>query len=301
VRIILTGSNGFIGKKLLNRILDDKHDVAVILRSSSCTIDKRNHANDQIVIHRFKSQSKLNNFFSKFEPDVVVHLAGTYVTNHKNSDIKKMIDDNVIFGNRILEALTHVKKKNFINTGTSWQHYESVEYNPVNIYAATKQAFQDILVYYAEAFDFRIITLKLFDTYGPSDHRKKIINLILNQIKSEQPIELTPGNQLMDLVHVDDVVEAYMVAIDLIVKNSEEKITEYGVSAEETITIKALAELIQKLSRKNLNIIFGGVNYRNREVFTPWKSFNLLPGWKPKIELDAGLKEMLNDYLQELK
>ncbi len=59
--------------------------------------------------------------------------------------------------------------------------------------------------------------------------------------------------------------------------------------------------MIEKLSGADLNIIFGGVDYRNREVFIPWSSFNLLPGWKPKIELDAGLKEMLNDFQRDLK
>jgi nucleoside-diphosphate-sugar epimerase len=243
----------------------------------------------------------LNNFFSKFEPDAVVHLGGTYVTNHKNSDIKKLIDDNVVFGNRVLEALSHCKKRNFINTGTSWQHYDSAVYNPVNLYAATKQAFQDILVYYAEAFDFRIVTLKLFDTYGPNDHRKKIINLFFNQIGSKQSLKLTLGNQLINLVHIDDIVEAYMVTIDLIVKNSEEKISEYGISANKNISIKSLVKLFEELSGSDLNIIFGGVNYRNREVFKPWSSFNSLPGWKPKIELDAGLKQMLNDFQKDLK
>jgi len=120
--------------------------------------------------------------------------------------------------------------------------------------------------------------------------------LIYFLIKSEQPLELTPGNQLMNLVHVDDIVEAYMIAIDLIVKNSEEKITDYGISAEETTSVKSLVKLIEELYGADLNIIFGGVNYRNREVFAPWNSFNSLPGWKPKIELRAGLKEMLHDY-----
>jgi nucleoside-diphosphate-sugar epimerase len=301
MRIILTGSNGFIGKKLLNRILIDKHDLAVILRNSKDADDKSEDSDDRFITHRFESQKKLEKFFSKFEPDVVVHLAGTFVSNHKNSDIKKLINDNVVFGNRITEALSHAKKKNLINTGTSWQHYESAVYNPVNLYAATKQAFQDILLYYAEAYDFRIITLKLFDTYGPDDQRKKIINLLLNQIISEQPLKLTPGNQLINLVHVDDIVEAYMIAIDLIVNDSEEKITEYGVSAENNISIRSLAKLIEKLSGADLKIIFGGVNYRNREVFIPWSSFNLLPGWKPKIELGDGIKEMLKDIRQDLK
>jgi CDP-3, 6-dideoxy-D-glycero-L-glycero-4-hexulose-4-reductase len=205
------------------------------------------------------------------------------------------------FSTELINSLSLSSCRKFINTGTSWQHYESDAYDPVNLYASTKQAFQDILVYYAKAFDFRIITLKLFDTYGPNDHRKKIINLLLNQIKSEQPLKLTPGNQLINLVHVDDIVEAYMIAVDLIVKDSVEKITEYGVSAENNISIESLAKLIEKLSGTDLKIIFGGLNYRYREVFTPWSNFNLLPGWKPKVELSAGIKEMLKDFLQDIK
>jgi nucleoside-diphosphate-sugar epimerase len=299
MKILLTGSTGFIGSKLYLKLKSLGFDIKIILRSqvskySSLDVDEGNY-------HMYNNHLKLKDFITSFNPDLCIHLASSSSEDGSLESIDNLINSNLKFSTELINSLSLSSCRKFINTGTSWQHYESVVYNPVNLYAATKQAFQDILVYYAEAFDFRIITLKLFDTYGPNDHRKKIINLLLNQIKTDQPLKLTPGNQLINLIHVDDIVEAYMIAIDLIVKNSEEKITEYGVSAEETITIKALAELIEKLSRKNLNIIFGGVNYRNREVFTPWKSFNLLPGWKPKIELDAGLKEMLNDYLQELK
>jgi nucleoside-diphosphate-sugar epimerase len=299
MKILMTGSTGYIGSHLYSKLKESNYDIKVVLNKNPIVYSET--FVEEKDIHTYVNHYKLKEFITSFNPDLCIHLASSQSEDESLESIENLINSNLKFSTELINSLSLSSCRKFINTGTSWQHYESVVYNPVNLYAATKQAFQDILVYYAEAFDFRIITLKLFDTYGPNDHRKKIINLLLNQIKSDQPLKLTPGNQLINLIHVDDIVEAYMIAIDLIVKNSEEKITEYGVSAEETITIKALAELIEKLSRKNLNIIFGGVNYRNREVFTPWKSFNLLPGWKPKIELDAGLKEMLNDFQRDLK
>jgi nucleoside-diphosphate-sugar epimerase len=298
MKILMTGSTGFIGTHLYSKLKKSDCDIKVIINKNPIVYSE--NILEEKDIHTYVNHYKLKDFITSFNPDLCIHLASSSSEDGSLESIDNLINSNLKFSTELINSLSLSSCRKFINTGTSWQHYESVVYNPVNLYAATKQAFQDILLYYAEAFDFRIITLKLFDTYGPNDHRKKIINLLLNQIKSEQPIKLTPGNQLINLVHVDDIVEAYMVAIELIVKNSGEKITEYGVSSNKSISIKSLVKLIEELSGSDLNIIFGGFNYRNREVFTPWRSFNLLPGWKPKIELDAGLKEMLNDYPQDL-
>jgi nucleoside-diphosphate-sugar epimerase len=296
MRVILTGANGFIGKNLLERLLIEDYFVGVIVRRTKKTQIRSGFNNERLVVHEYHTQRKLINFFSGFEPDVVVHLAGSYVSRHKSYDIKKMIDDNILFGNRILEALSFTKNRKFINTGTSWQHYYSDEYNPVNLYAASKQAFQDILKYYVEAKKIKAITLKLFESYGPKDNRNKIVNLLIKNIGRSTPLKLTPGEQLINLVHVDDIVEAFMTAINLILKNSEMNITQYAVSANKSISIKSLVKLIERLSGENLNVNFGGEKYRDREVFIPWTSYEILPGWKPRVNLENGLKKILIDY-----
>lgn len=66
--------------------------------------------------------------------------------------------------------------------------------------------------YYIEASGLRVITLKLFDTYGPDDPRPKLMNLIQRMAMDNQPLAMSPGEQQIDLVHVEDVVRAFMVA-----------------------------------------------------------------------------------------
>jgi nucleoside-diphosphate-sugar epimerase len=299
MKILMTGSTGYIGSHLYSKLKESNYDIKVVLNKNPIVYSET--FVEEKDIHTYVNHYKLKEFITSFNPDLCIHLASSQSEDESLESIENLINSNLKFSTELINSLSLSSCRKFINTGTSWQHYESVVYNPVNLYAATKQAFQDILVYYAEAFDFRIVTLKLFDTYGPNDHRKKIINLFFNQISSKQSLKLTPGNQLINLVHIDDIVEAYMVTIDLIVKDSEEKISEYGISANNNISIKSLVKLIEELSGSDLNIIFGGVNYRNREVFKPWSGFNSLPGWKPKIELDAGLKQMLNDFKKDLK
>jgi nucleoside-diphosphate-sugar epimerase len=56
--------------------------------------------------------------------------------------------------------------RRLVNAGTTWQHYLGQVYDPVNLYAATKQAFEAILKFYTSTRDFQAITLELTDTYG---------------------------------------------------------------------------------------------------------------------------------------
>ena len=65
-----------------------------------------------------------------------------------------------------------------VNTGTSWQHYENSDHRPSNLYAATKQAFEEILNFYATAYPLRVCSLHLSDTYGPNDIRPKLFGFL---------------------------------------------------------------------------------------------------------------------------
>jgi len=291
IKILLTGATGFIGSHLYRKLKDNGFCIKVIVRSKY-SATKLEEEDSYIYFNHYK----LKEFITSFDPDLCIHLASSPSEDGTIESIDNLINTNLKFSTELINSLSHSNCRKFINTGTSWQHYNSDFYNPVNLYAATKQAFQDILVYYAEAKAFNIVTLKLFDSYGPNDQRKKIVNLILNQRNSKEPLRLTLGNQLINLVHIDDIVESYMIAINLILKDSEGKITEYGISSNKNISIRYLVKMIEKISGLDLNIIFGGVDYRYREVFIPWSEYKVLPNWKPNIALEDGLREILNNY-----
>jgi nucleoside-diphosphate-sugar epimerase len=178
-----------------------------------------------------------------------------------------------------------------INTGTSWQHYKNEEYNPVNLYAATKQAFEDIIEYYVKVLDFNVITLKLFDTYGENDNRGKLINLLDKFSKEKKKLKMSPGEQKIDLVHVDDVVDAFISAYDLI-KEDEISHKKYAVSSGQVIKLKELIELYEEVTGNEVLVEWGGRPYRKREVMELWQDYEKIPNCEAKISLKEGIKKI---------
>jgi len=201
-----------------------------------------------------------------------------------------LIRSNVLFGNQLLEAMKVSGVRFLINTGTSWQHYNNEDYNPVCLYAATKQAFEAILEYYVQACDIKAITLKLFDTYGPNDPRQKLFHLLNKAAMSGEPLDMSAGEQLIDLVHVDDVVDAYMIAAQRLLDGKVSVHEDYAVSSGCSLPLKELVALYSDATGWNVNVNWGARPYRFREVMRPWDKGRAIDGWRPKIALGKGLK-----------
>jgi nucleoside-diphosphate-sugar epimerase len=220
----------------------------------------------------------------------IAHLASLFLSVHKDTDIKNLIESNVYLGTALLEASQNTDIKWFLNTGTFWQHYvcDSQDYNPVNLYAATKQAFIDMAKYYTETSDIKFVTLKICDTFGINDTRSKIFNLWNKIAQTGETLAMSPGEQYIDILYIDDIIDGFLHLIDLL--NSNDKLeTDYALYAEKRYKLKDLANLYQTVTGKKLDIQWGERSYRTREVMEPWKAGNRLPEWKPKISIEEGL------------
>lgn len=288
-RALITGGTGFIGSNLCRRLLKDGWEIFLITKKEF-GYDNIIDIKEKLEIYEYEDNFfELMEFVKKIDVDVVFHLASTIITEHKPEDIHKILQGNIAFGTEILEAMKYSKTKLLINTGTYWQNYNNEEYNPVDLYAATKQAFQDIIKYYVEAENIRCITLKLFDTYGGNDRRPKLINLLNKFADEGTELNMSPGEQILDLVHVEDIVEAYIVAYENLNKDLHLRDEKYAVATEERYQLKEIIQLFEEISNKKLNISWGGREYRKREVMIPWTNYKVLPNWKRKISLKKGL------------
>ena len=256
---------------------------------------------DQIVqflpqINTFAVDQTTESVFSaveKFKPDVVIHLASIFLAKHTSADIQRLIQSNITYGTQILDAMANFGVRYLVNTGTSWQHYESEPYNPVNLYAATKQAFEDIVDFYIQSGKMEAVTLKLFDTYGVGDPRPKLFNLLEKTIREGSRLEMSPGEQLIDIVHVDDVARAYVLAAKRLLAEQVDGHEKYAISSGNPLRLRDLAGMFEKISGKPLNIVWGGREYREREVMVPWNNGPSLPGWSPEITLEDGIRSIL--------
>lgn len=289
-RVLLTGASGFIGAALARRLLAEGFEVHLVLRpdSDAGTLP----ANEALLhVHRHEGGTlQLIDIMRAAAPQAVFHLASLFLAQHKPEDVERLVQANLLFSTQLAEAMAQCGVTLLVNTGTSWEHYQDADYNPVCLYAATKQAFSALLRYYTECHALRVVTLKLFDTYGPGDRRPKILALLKRLATEGGTLGMSPGEQLMDLVHIDDVLDAFMLAFARLADGrQQEAMAEYGVSSGKALPLRELAALYAQASGLPLNIEWGGRPYRPREVMVPWTRSACVPGWQPKVDLLAGL------------
>ena len=291
---LVTGATGFVGSHLVRRLVKNEWNVNVIVRPSS-NLDQLLETRDAAIVHLHDgTMDGVNEILEQTQPDVVFHLASLVGSEHQSADVEPLILSNVLFGTQLAEAMVNTGCPCMVNVGTFWQHYRGESYDPVNLYAATKQAFEDILQYYIQAKGLNVITLKLFDTYGPDDPRPKLFHFLKSLEDRGVPLDMSPGEQLVDFVFIDDVVEAFMLAAERLRTESFAGYERYVVSSGQPIRLKDLVELFSKITDKTIKVNWGGRAYREREVMVPWNAGRTLPGWSVKIHLEDGIKKLLS-------
>jgi nucleoside-diphosphate-sugar epimerase len=286
MRVFITGGSGFIGSHLIRSFLGDGHAVGGLVRGLTKL------PADAISLVYDGSTKSVVDAMQAFQPDVVVHLASKYLAAHEPKDIEGLVGSNILLGCQILEAMSKGRIGGLVNFGTSFQHYHTVDYNPVSLYAATKQAFEDLARYYVEAHGLRMLTLKLSDTYGPADSRGKIIALLEKAGRTGQDLALSPGQQSVNFVHVDDVIRAVNVAIGRLKVGPGSRMESFAVRGDELLTLRAFVSLFEDISGYQIRAEWGAREYRDREVMDPWLG-ETLPGWRPSIPLRDGLRQLL--------
>ncbi len=291
---LITGATGFVGSYLVEKLISQGWIPHLIIRPES-DLSPIQHLVKKVILHIHDGSTKeMVNIVQRANPEIVIHLASRFIVEHKSEDIEILIKSNILFGVQLIEAMVVNKIYRLINVGTSWQNYENKEYNPVCLYAGTKEAFEKILIFYLESTPLKCITFKLFDTYGPRDPRTKLFYLLKTAAATGVEIDMSPGEQMIDLVYIDDVIDAFLIGIKCL-QNSNMKCENYAISSGTLITLKDLVAKFSKISGTEIKVHWGGRAYRKREVMIPWRNFQLIPGWEPKINLDEGIKRLLID------
>lgn len=294
--VLLTGATGFVGGAVARHFVRQGFSVALLLRPGSdfaCLDDIRS----DVTVHVHDgAMSSMQKIFDDVRPDIVVHLASLFIAEHTAENIDALIQSNIGFSAQLAEAASLSGVAGFLNVGTSWQGFEGDDARPVNLYAATKAAFECLLRWYADARKLRSITLKLYDTYGLSDRRRKLIGILTDAFRSSTALEMSPGDQILDLTHVDDIANAFIIAAERLLAPSSVTYESFLLSGTR-LTLKALVakfgEMCDDQSRPD--ITFGGRPYRAREVMEPITGPGL-PGWRIAVTLDDGIRQMLQGW-----
>lgn len=288
-KIFITGATGYIGKFLVEFLSKKGYVIYINIRKG-----KKSPFSKKINTYTIGEQNIEEDiiFFKKNNFDTVIHLATLYVKHHNPIQINDMVSSNILFANHVLECAVQAKVPFFINTGSFFQNKDKMNFSPVNLYSSMKQSFEDIAKYYYESENIKFYTIKLSDTYGPDDRRPKLINLLLDSIKQDKFLNMHGNpNQLINLIHVDDVVNAFYSLIKKLDKIELKNGMIFSLKSEDPVNLRNLINLIEKIAGSKLKIKWGN----NNEILIsePPEIFNI-PNWKPKISLKEGIRRLLN-------
>jgi nucleoside-diphosphate-sugar epimerase len=289
-RALVTGATGFVGAEVARALLASGWEVHALLRSGSAAgrlpVGARAQTYDG-------STEAMVDVVGRAAPDVVFHLASLFVAEHRTADVVGLVESNVLLGTQLAEGMRVHGRTRLVNTGTAWQHFADEEYHPSDLYAATKQAFVDVLRYFEEAAGLDVITLELFDSYGPDDPRPKLMAALKRSALEGGPLALTDGTQQLDLVHVRDIARAYELAAARLLERSGRGHERFVVRTGAPVSLRELVDRFGAVVGRPLQAEWGVRPYRAREVMRPWSGGATLPGWRPEIGLDAGVRELL--------
>jgi nucleoside-diphosphate-sugar epimerase len=294
MKILLTGGTGFVGRHLVRSLGVAGHIVYLLIRPES-NIDL---LPTNIGFSRCNnSYESISAAFSEFDPDLVIHLATNYVARHTPSDVLPLLESNVTFGTILLEAMSKTRCRMIINAGTRWQHCDNSPYKAANLYAASKQAFLEVLEYYSQYYLFKTLTLELCDTYGPGDQRKKVVELMTDTVAMNQPLPMSPGQQILDVLHVEEVVDAFIYSISILEKNIPGICMNYTLSSLSPQSLRVIGTKIETYAGRTGLLQWGAIPYRSNEVMKPLRYFPNIPEWRPRVDLDIRLKQYVGSRI----
>jgi nucleoside-diphosphate-sugar epimerase len=285
---LVTGGTGFIGRHLIPALVDQQWRAVALVRSSQRAAILPDDARlVPVVLH---DTPDLRVVFETHQPDVVIHLATHFVARHSTvAEVASMVAANVGFGTDVAQAAANAGVP-IVSASSVWQHHNGAPYDPVSLYAATKQALDDILSYYSTVEHLGWTRLILGDTYGPGDDRGKLLTHLLNAAAGAQPMQASSGRQLWEAVHVRDVVAAFLqVAVEQIERQAARQ---YQLRPLQSLTVRDVAQVAEEAIGRPVPVDWGARPDRGREMLTPWVVAQPPPGWVPSMDLRQGIAEI---------
>lgn len=249
-KILLTGATGFIGSRILNFLLEREISVyALVRKKKRANLTKRKNLS---VIY-YKNYEEIKKKLSKLQVNTLINCSTHYNTSQQDKEIIKMINSNILFPTLIINNLKN-KIKNYVNIGSMNEYSHKNTNLPLNFYGLTKKIFEKIGSFLFSDYKVNIYNIKLFDTYGDNDKRKKIIPTIISNYENKKRTVVISQNLFLNAVNVIDILEFLEKTLKGKIKPGNYCLT------SGFIKIKSIIDDINKNKKINIRI-----NYLNKE------------------------------------
>ncbi|MHC5211954.1 MAG: NAD-dependent epimerase/dehydratase family protein [Planctomycetota bacterium] len=315
--VLITGGLGFIGSNLARRLVDLGAEVTImdgLIPDHGGNEFNVRDIRERVDLHISDVRDRAAMERLVAGKDVLFNLAGQVSHIDSMRDPFTDLDINCNSQLSILEACRHANPDMTVVYAASRQQYGRPRYlpvdeqhvvRPVDVNGINKTAGEAYHLVYGEVYGLRAVSLRLTNTYGQGQlvrhDRQGFIGWFVRQAVEGRTIELYgDGSQRRDLNHVDDVVEAFLLAAA--VEGAPGRV--YNLAGDEPVSLRTLAELLVECSG------------RGEVVCVPWPedrkpidigdyhgSHALITrelGWTPRVSLRDGMMRTVRYYQEHL-
>ncbi len=263
-KIVITGSNGFLGKHLMHALSEYNCELAVFDR-------------DRHDLLRPKSLKIL-----LANSDIVIHLAGL----NRDADMD-LLKTNTLGTYGLLVAITSYAPTAKLIFSSTFQIYY-----PENLYAYSKKFAEELIAHYAIKANLRAVTLRFSNLYGPGakPFYNSVIATFAHLIKRDEKLTIKGnGEQKKDYLFVKDAVDAIIKTINYDPRNVET----FDICTGRLTSINDIVRMIEKMLEKKVKVVHAKEKITDPIVKKDFHHVYEVLGWKPNTSLEEGLKVTL--------
>ncbi|HSL77226.1 MAG TPA: UDP-glucose 4-epimerase GalE [Candidatus Limnocylindrales bacterium] len=234
-RILVTGGAGYVGAVSVEAFLAAGHDVVVL---DDLSTGHRSAVPDgaRLIVGDYGDQMTAAAVFAEESIDAILHCAARSLVGESLQEPARYFRDNVAGGIALLEAARSAGVSRFVLSSTAAVYGvpeetpipEDAPLRPINPYGETKRSVEGVLSWYGRAYDFRSVSLRYFNVAGATDAigedhdpETHLIPAILGAAEAGRPVTIfgddyptRDGTNVRDYIHVADLAEAHLRAID---------------------------------------------------------------------------------------
>ena len=305
-KVLVTGGAGFIGSNLVDKLIEDKHEVIIVDNLSSGLED---YVNQKAKFYKIDiCDKRLKDIFLEEKPDFVYHLAAQIEV--AKSMIDPLFDNkiNLIGSFNVLDnsRLNGVKKVIFASTGGAIYGEakkiptpEDYPTNPISFYGIHKLTFEKYLNAYYHNYNLNYSILRFSNVYGPRQFKGGEAGVIAifteNAVNDKKSFQYGNGLQTRDFIFVDDVVEALVSVMELDYQG--EINISYGLESSLLDVREALEKALDKEVQVEEKTAKPGE--QKRSCLNNSLAKKVL-NWEPKISLNEGIKKTIDWAKQKI-
>lgn len=315
-KVLITGSEGFIGSHLTEKLVEMGADVTALVQYNSFnnwgwldTLDKRVLNEIDVYTGDVREYDSISKAVAG--KDVVFHLAALIAIPYSYQSPAAYVRTNVEGTLNVMEACRVHGVQKVVHTSTS-EVYGTAQYVPIDEkhplqgqspYSASKIGADKIAESYYRSFNLPVSTIRPFNTYGPRQSARAVIPTIISQVLSgAETVKLGAVSPKRDMTFVKDTADGFIC-----MAQSDASIGDtINVGSNYEISIGDLAALIIKLIGREVAIECQECRLRpeKSEVNRLWcdnrKAAEII-GWAPSYSLEQGLLETIEWIKLNLK